>query len=143
MLLPPGRNPRCRDSVGWSKQRARVRSPALADDALSFVQESPQDEPDVGRTFAKPPHEVRKPLVAEWDVYTHPISLPDQRRLQVASNPEQHLELKSIRRDAALRRIFASRCQHGLVVGGDRRIDAVVQEEAHQAKERGVDFALL
>src|SRR5690349_19536838 len=63
---------------------------------LSFVEDRAHDKSDIGGSFAEPPHEIRKPLPAERHVNADPVALGGQRRLQVAADAVQHLELESI-----------------------------------------------
>ncbi len=55
------------------------------------------DEPDVGGPFTEPAHEVRKPLLAERHVDPNGMALARERRLQIAADAVQHLELDSDR----------------------------------------------
>ena len=97
-----------------------------------------QDEADIGRALAEPPHEIREPLLAERHVDAHPVALGDERGLQIAPDAIQHLELVAVvARCPAPRRSCASSSMHLLVVRGDRRDTSPwSSSSAHQRDDR-------
>ena len=71
--------------------------------AYAFLPADPfSTNADVGRPLAEAPHEVREPLLAERHVDPHPVALGAERRLQIAPNPVEHLELVAICGDGTL-----------------------------------------
>src|SRR5688500_3104398 len=102
---------------------------------MTLAEDAADHKSDVGGALAEAAHEIREPLPAEWNVNTHQVAVLHQRRLKVASDSIQHLKLESVGGDGALERIGADVFDHFLVVRGDRRILAGVEEHVCQPPE--------
>jgi hypothetical protein len=64
---------------------------------LAFAQHAPDHETDIGGPLAKTPHEVREPFTTEWNIDADAEAVARERRLQIAPDAVQHLELVAIR----------------------------------------------
>src|SRR5512140_3116151 len=99
----------------------RIRSVGLWLSRL-LAEDPAQHETDVGRAFAEPAHEVREPLGSEGHVDAERVAFGGKRRVQVAPDPVEHLELERRPRDLPLLGERFRRGDHRGVVRGDGRI---------------------
>src|SRR5687767_8247685 len=121
----------------------RTAWPAPSAPRRSLPDETAQDESDVRGPLGEAAHEVGDPLGPVGHVDAHPVSLPHQRLLQVPAHPEQHLHLPLRRPPVVARREILRLGEKLLVVGRDRRMEPVGEEDAHQLAVALVHLPLL
>src|ERR1039457_3108471 len=92
------------------------------------AEEVSQHEKYVGRTFSETTHVIGIPGVAEGHVEAHPVTIGHQAPLQVAPDAVEHLEFESLARDLALIDVAANLANDRFIVGGQRRITAILKE---------------
>src|SRR5262245_11328096 len=84
--------------LGPTYDWVRLRRPELQL-GLTLAEQAAKDETDVRGTFSEAAHEVWEPLPAERNVHPHTEAFGHERRLEIATDAVQHLELESILRD--------------------------------------------
>src|SRR6187401_2983021 len=90
--------PKAVSGRAWSGRRGRQErvNEVVCGAELTFAEDGANDKADVGRSFAKPTHEIRKPLATERNVNADSTAFRDQCRLKIATDAVQHLELEPI-----------------------------------------------
>lgn len=83
--------------VGNARPRGLKKEQSQARDRLPLAHHAADHETDIGWALAEAPHEVREPFTTEWNIDAHMEAVPRQRRLEIAPDAVQHLELIAIR----------------------------------------------
>src|SRR5256885_15020619 len=97
--------------------RMLVMAAALPDDLPpDLPEEVSNEEAHIRGSLGKPPHEIRKPVVAIGDINADAVTVPHQPLLQIDSHAVQHLKLEVVFRDFIFRRTPDCRSNHARIM---------------------------